>query len=69
MKRIIILSVLLFLMTAFRVTVQTVYASDKDEKYHTSDCNMSGDANSATLAAAKKAGKTPCAMTPSGANG
>ena len=40
MKKILLLSVILFLMTALRVSAQTVYASEKGEKYHTADCNL-----------------------------
>jgi hypothetical protein len=43
-------------------SAQTVYASEKGEKYHTADCNLSGDANDMTLNAAKKAGKKACAV-------
>lgn len=41
---------------------QTVYASEKGEKYHTADCKLSGDAKDLTLAAARKAGKAGCAI-------
>jgi hypothetical protein len=62
MKKFII--VLFFLMAGLAVksNAQTVYASPKGEKYHTADCKLSGDADGMTLAAAKKAGKTACAM-------
>jgi len=43
-------------------SAQTVYASEKGEKYHTADCNLSGDANDMTLSVAKKAGKKACAV-------
>ena len=49
-------------ITALSASAQTVYASDKGEKYHTADCNLSGDANDMTLSAAKKAGKKSCAV-------
>ncbi len=62
MKRILLIAVVLMGMTALRVSAQTVYASDKGEKYHTADCNLSGDAKDMTLASAKKAGKSPCAI-------
>jgi hypothetical protein len=56
--------VLIFFMVAFAVTskAQTVYSSVKGEKYHTADCKLSGDADSMTLAAAKKTGKTGCGV-------
>ncbi len=62
MKKIFILSSLLFFGLAFKGFSQTVYASDKGEKYHTADCKLSGDAKDMTLAAAKKAGKGPCGI-------
>lgn len=62
MKRILFAAFVLVAITGLRAAAQTVYASDKGEKYHTADCNLSGDAKDMTLDAAKKAGKTPCAM-------
>ncbi len=62
MKKILFASIMLVTLTTLRVAGQTVYASDKGEKYHTADCNLSGDAKDLTLAAAKKASKTPCAI-------
>ncbi|MBL7848741.1 MAG: hypothetical protein JNL40_14835 [Cyclobacteriaceae bacterium] len=62
MKRILLIAVVLLGMTTLRVSAQTVYASDKGEKYHTADCNLSGDAKDMTLASAKKAGKGPCSI-------
>ena len=41
---------------------QTIYASEKGEKYHTADCKLSGDAKEMTLATAKKIGKEPCGV-------
>ena len=41
---------------------QTVYTSDKGEKYHTADCKLSGDANGIKLADAKKKGKSACGV-------
>jgi hypothetical protein len=49
-----------FLAIAFTAKSQTVYASEKGEKYHTADCNLSGDATGMKLADAKKAGKSQC---------
>lgn len=62
MKKILV--VFFFLMAGFAIQskAQTVYASSKGEKYHTADCKLSGDADGMTLAAAKKAGKTACAI-------
>lgn len=61
MKKFLFASVLVFAAT-LGASAQTVYASEKGEKYHTADCNLSGDANDMTLAAAKKAGKKACAV-------
>jgi len=47
---------------AFAGHAQRVYSSAKGEKYHTADCKLSGDADSMTLAATKKAGKTGCGV-------
>jgi hypothetical protein len=49
----------LFMAVAFAFAghAQRVYSSAKGEKYHTADCKLSGDADSMTLAATKKAGK------------
>ena len=57
MKKIFIVLVFLCFGLAGKGFSQTVYASDKGEKYHTADCKMSGDAKDMNLAAAKKAGK------------
>ncbi|MBS1558190.1 MAG: hypothetical protein JST69_05625 [Bacteroidetes bacterium] len=62
MKKILIVFFVLMAGFAIKSKAQTVYASPKGEKYHTADCKMSGDADGMTLAAAKKAGKTACAM-------
>lgn len=62
MKKILIIAAFLCLGLAFKGYSQTVYASEKGEKYHTADCKMSGDAKDMTLAAAKKAGKGACGM-------
>lgn len=62
MKNIICLCVLLLGLGSTRASGQTVYASDKGEKYHTADCNLSGDARDMRLATAKKGGKKPCAV-------
>ncbi len=62
MKKIITIAFFLFFGLAIKGFSQTVYASDKGEKYHTADCKLSGDAKDLTLAAAKKAGKTGCGI-------
>ncbi|MBS1544867.1 MAG: hypothetical protein JST14_14615 [Bacteroidetes bacterium] len=62
MKKVFFWTIVLFLGLAVKGYSQTVYASEKGEKYHTADCKMSGDAKDMTLAAAKKAGKTPCGV-------
>ncbi|NOT75075.1 MAG: hypothetical protein HOP08_09120 [Cyclobacteriaceae bacterium] len=62
MKKIFILSVVLFFAVAIKGFSQTVYASEKGTKYHTADCRLSGDAKDMTLAAAKKGGKTSCSI-------
>ncbi len=62
MKKIIVLSLFLFFGLAIKGYSQTVYASDKGEKYHTADCKLSGDAKDITLAAAKKVGKGACGI-------
>lgn len=62
MKKIFILTSLLFFGLAIKSFSQTVYASDKGEKYHTADCKLSGDAKDMSLAVAKKAGKGPCGI-------
>ena len=62
MKSIFTLTFFLFLGLSLKGYSQTVYASDKGEKYHTADCKLSGDAKDITLTAAKKAGKGPCGI-------
>ncbi len=62
MKKIVVIAFFLFFGLAIKGFSQTVYASDKGEKYHTADCKQSGDAKDLTLAAAKKAGKTACGI-------
>lgn len=59
MKKLFVMSLILFVF-AFHAKSQTVYASEKGEKYHTADCNLSGDATGMKLADAKKAGKSQC---------
>ena len=61
MKKIIAMFafIVVFAITA---KAQTVYASEKGTKYHTADCNLSGDASDIKLADAKKKGKTACAV-------
>lgn len=62
MKKIIGIAFVLFFGLALKGQSQTVYASDKGEKYHTADCKLSGDAKDMTLAAAKKANKGSCGI-------
>ena len=60
MKRTILITCFLFFFFFFKGIGQTVYSSDKGEKYHTADCRLSGDAEPLKLSAAKKAGKGAC---------
>lgn len=53
---------LLFIGLAAAANAQTVYASEKGTKYHTADCNLSGDAVDIKLADAKKKGKGACGV-------
>jgi hypothetical protein len=62
MKKFLFAAFVLVCAATLGASAQTVYASDKGEKYHTADCNLSGDANDMTLTAAKKAGKKACAV-------
>jgi hypothetical protein len=62
MKKVLIITSILFFGLATKSLAQTVYASDKGEKYHTADCKQSGDAKDMTLDAAKKKGKGPCGI-------
>ena len=62
MKKIIIVTFVLFLGISLKGFSQTVYSSAKGEKYHTADCKLSGDADGMQLASAKKAGKTSCGV-------
>lgn len=62
MKKIIALMAVGFMFFAHQGFSQTVYSSAKGEKYHTADCNLSGDAENMKLDAAKKAGKKPCGV-------
>ncbi len=62
MKKILVIGFFLLFGLAVKGFSQTVYASDKGEKYHTADCKLSGDAKDMTLAAAKKAGKSACGI-------
>ncbi len=62
MKKILVIVFFLMAGLAVKTNAQTVYASAKGEKYHTADCKLSGDANAITLAEAKKAGKSSCAV-------
>jgi hypothetical protein len=60
MKKIIVIAFFLVIGIAFKGFSQTVYSSAKGEKYHTADCNLSGDADNMKLSVARKAGKKPC---------
>jgi hypothetical protein len=62
MKKIIVIMVFGFLIFTQKGFAQTVYSSAKGEKYHTADCNLSGDADGVKLDAARKAGKKPCGV-------
>jgi hypothetical protein len=62
MKKIIVIAFFLLMGVSFKGLSQTVYSSAKGEKYHTADCNLSGDADSMKLDAAKKTGKKPCGV-------
>ncbi len=62
MKKIVVLTFVLFAGLAMKGYSQTVYASAKGEKYHTADCKLSGDADGMTLAAAKKLNKGACGV-------
>lgn len=60
MKKLFMLMLLVGLTATAKA--QTVYASEKGTKYHTADCNLSGDAVDIKLADAKKKGKGPCGV-------
>jgi hypothetical protein len=60
MKKLFLLTLLVGLAVATQA--QTVYASEKGTKYHTADCNLSGDANAIKVADAKKKGKGACGV-------
>lgn len=65
MKKILLFSLLLVagaVMKSHGQNNQTVYASEKGTKYHTADCQLSGDAKAMTLINAKKAKKESCAV-------
>jgi hypothetical protein len=62
MKKIIVILVFGLLVFTQKGYSQTVYSSAKGEKYHTADCNLSGDADGIKLNAAQKAGKKPCGV-------
>lgn len=62
MKKIILITGFLCFGLVAKGFSQTVYSAAKGEKYHTADCKLSGDADSMTLAAAKKAGKSGCGV-------
>ena len=62
MKRILIIALFLLIGIAHKGLSQNVYSSAKGEKYHTADCNLSGDATGMKLDAAQKAGKQPCGV-------
>ena len=60
MKKFFVLT--LFVVLTASAQAQTVYASEKGTKYHTADCNLSGDAVDIKLADAKKKGKGACGV-------
>lgn len=60
MKKLFLLMLFVGLVVAAKA--QTVYASAKGTKYHTADCNLSGDAVDIKLADAKKKGKGACGV-------
>ncbi|MDZ4714005.1 MAG: hypothetical protein SH819_00925 [Cytophagales bacterium] len=62
MNKLIVILIALCLGLATRSQAQTVYSSEKGEKYHTADCRLSGDASETTLVDAKKKGKGACGM-------
>lgn len=62
MKKVLVILFVLMAGLAIKTNAQTVYAAAKGAKYHTADCKLSGDADGVDLAAAKKAGKTACAI-------
>ncbi len=62
MKKTLIILFVLIAGVAITSKAQTIYTSAKGEKYHTADCNLSGDADAMALADAKKAGKKPCGV-------
>ena len=62
MKKFILITFLLVAAASVQAFSQTVYASERGEKYHTADCKLSGDARGLTLAEAKRAGKGACGV-------
>lgn len=55
-------AIALFVGITAAAQAQTVYASEKGAKYHTADCNLSGDAVGIKLTDAKKKGKGACGV-------
>lgn len=62
MKKILYLTLVFVALATVTSFGQTVYSSEKGEKYHTADCKLSGDANAIKLADAKKNGKGACGV-------
>jgi hypothetical protein len=62
MKKFIVLSFLVIAFSITKASAQMVYASEKGDRYHTADCNLSGDARDMRLETAKKGGKKSCAI-------
>jgi hypothetical protein len=60
MKKLILISA--FMLFGAAGFAQTVYSSEKGEKYHTGDCKLSGDANPIAMADAKKNKKSACGV-------
>jgi hypothetical protein len=62
MKKVLVVAFFLMIGVSIKGFSQTVYSSTKGEKYHTADCNLSGDADNMKLDAARKSGKKPCGV-------
>jgi len=58
-KHVLLLAFIFFSAVGYS---QTVYSSEKGDKYHTGDCRLSGDAEPLALSEAKKKKKSACAV-------